>query len=100
MQLRLTGGFSLAALTLAGMAFAPCARAQGVLFPAPTDRNSYGLLNGDNLALYIDRLGDLGAPTTNLLVTKPGGDYVGGAPFINPDGSVNQSTVGTVNSRT
>ncbi len=100
MQLRLTGGFGLAALMLTGMAFAPGARAQGVLFSGTSDRNAYGLLNDDNLALYIDRLGDLGAPTTNLLVTKPGGDYVNNQPFINPDGSVNQSTVGTVNSRT
>jgi hypothetical protein len=50
---------------------------------------NYALLNGSNLALYIDRYGDLGAPQTTQTVSKPGGVLNGsGQPYVNADGSV------------
>jgi hypothetical protein len=71
------------------------AEAQAPVFPTAATGN-YALLNGDNLALYIDQLGDLGAPmSSSPSQPKPGGQLnSSGQPFINSDGSV-QTPVGT-----
>lgn len=103
MKLRLTGGLSLAALSLAGMACVTGAGAQSALFPATSDRVEYGLLNGNALALYVNDRGDLEAPrTSGLTVLKPSGDYdpTTHLPFINPDGSVDQTLHNGINART
>jgi hypothetical protein len=85
MKLRLTVGYGLAALTMAGMAFTTRAQAQSALFPSSGGNQQYGLLNGDNLALYVDQFGDLGAPVNfNQTIYKPSGDYTGGHPNIDP----------------
>jgi hypothetical protein len=57
---------------------------------------SYAVLNGDNLALYVDEYGDLGAPQNSGIPNKPGGVLnSSGQPYINSDGSVN--TLGGTN---
>lgn len=56
----------LAALLLTGTVFSTVAHAQSALFnyvaPDNSGRHTYGLLNGQHVALYINDRGDLGAP--------------------------------------
>jgi hypothetical protein len=87
---------ALVALTVAAsFSIARMAEAQAPVFPTAATGN-YALLNGDNLALYIDQFGDLGAPMNGAASQpKPGGQLNSlGQPFINSDGSV-QTPVGS-----
>jgi hypothetical protein len=78
----------LAATAAAGMMCVSPVQAQAPTFG--TGVGNYALLNGDNLALYVDHYGDLGAPQNATTPTKPGGSLNGtGQPYINVDGSVN-----------
>jgi hypothetical protein len=81
-------GALVAALMVPCIGIAQMAQAQAVSFGSGV--GMYGLLNGDNISLYVDRWGDFGAPLNATTPKKPGGQLNGsGQPFINSDGSVN-----------
>ncbi len=78
---------------LAGGLTGLSAQAQSVIYTNPyAAGHTYGLINTDSVALYINDRGDLGAPYHATGTIKPNGLLDGnGQPYINADGSINTS---------
>ena len=80
----------MTAVTLTSLSFGMTANAQAIKYSALGQ--TYGLLNGDNIALYISDRGDLGVPRRQgIIASKPSGniDAITGSPLdILPDGSI------------
>ena len=81
---------ALALSLLASGAAGSLAQAQSVIFTNPfLSMRTYGLINTDTLAVYINDRGDIGAPVQSGNAKPNGLLDPNGRPYINADGSVN-----------
>lgn len=82
----------IALALLAGGLASPGAQAQSAIF-TNAGSNTYGLINTDAIALYINDRGDIGAPYRAPGRTNKANGLLDGAgqPYLNSDGSVNTS---------